>query len=233
LQRIRRRCGQGDCQAKELDHVKTNRRLPERQHERNYKMEMESAVRNLTISAALSAVIGLGGCATGPGRTPGDPLEPMNRAIFSFNEGLDKYVARPAAVGYTKVTPSPVRAAVSNFFSNIGDIGNFANDLLQLKITDATEDLVRFAFNSAFGIGGLIDWASPAGLPKPHQDLSRVAPVRAEFVPGRDQLGIRVLPDSDVLSVCGGKCAAVRVGFRQYAGGPPRRDRYSVAGGVG
>jgi phospholipid-binding lipoprotein MlaA len=134
-------------------------------------MEMESAVRNLTISAALSAVIGLGGCATGPGRTPGDPLEPMNRAIFSFNEGLDKYVARPAAVGYTKVTPSPVRAAVSNFFSNIGDIGNFANDLLQLKITDATEDLVRFAFNSAFGIGGLIDWASPAGLPKHHQDF--------------------------------------------------------------
>jgi phospholipid-binding lipoprotein MlaA len=61
--------------------------------------------------------------------------------------------------------------AMSNFFSNIGDIGNLANDLLQLEFTDASEDLVRFAFNSTFGIGGLIDRASPAGLPKHHQDF--------------------------------------------------------------
>jgi phospholipid-binding lipoprotein MlaA len=60
---------------------------------------------------------------------------------------------------------------MSNFFSNIGDIGNLANDLLQLEFTDASEDLVRFAFNSTFGIGGLIDRASPAGLPKHHQDF--------------------------------------------------------------
>jgi len=111
------------------------------------------------------------GCATGPDRKPGDPLEPMNRAIFKFNDALDRTVAQPVAKGYQKVTPQPLRHAISNFFSNLGDLGNVANNLLQLNITDATEDFVRFAFNSTFGIGGLIDWATPAGLPKHHQDF--------------------------------------------------------------
>lgn len=119
----------------------------------------------------IAAVFVLAGCATGPDRKPGDPLEPMNRQIFKFNDAADKYVARPIATGYVKVTPSPLRTAISNFFSNIGDIGNFANNLLQLKITDATEDLMRFAFNTTFGLGGLIDWATPAGLPKHNQDF--------------------------------------------------------------
>ncbi|CDY75091.1 Nucleoside ABC transporter, periplasmic nucleoside-binding protein [Caballeronia glathei] len=127
--------------------------------------------RTLGVSVAMAGLLATAGCATGPDRRPGDPLEPMNRAIFSFNDGLDKYIARPVAQAYVNVTPSPFRTAVSNFFSNLGDIGNFANNLLQLKITDATQDLVRFAFNSTFGIGGLIDIASQAGLPKHHQDF--------------------------------------------------------------
>ena len=124
--------------------------------------------RGLCVFPILASIFG---CATGPNRTPGDPLEPMNRAVFSFNDGLDKYVERPAAVGYTKTIPSPVRTAVRNVFSNLGDIGNFANDALQLKATDATEDLMRFVFNSTFGLGGLLDWATPAGLPKHNQDF--------------------------------------------------------------
>ncbi|WP_415774090.1 VacJ family lipoprotein [Paraburkholderia sp. J8-2] len=100
-----------------------------------------------------------------------DPLEPMNRAMFSFNEGLDRTVAKPVATAYADVMPQPLQTAVSNVFSNLGDVGNFANDLLQLKITAATEDLVRFAFNSTFGLGGLLDWATAAGLPKHHEDF--------------------------------------------------------------
>ncbi|MFM0741222.1 VacJ family lipoprotein [Paraburkholderia xenovorans] len=111
------------------------------------------------------------GCATGPDSKPGDPFEPVNRVVFNFNDGLDRYVAVPVAKGYQKVTPQPLRTAVGNFFSNLGDLTNAANALLQLKITDATEDLVRFAFNSTFGLGGLLDWATPAGLPKHHQDF--------------------------------------------------------------
>jgi phospholipid-binding lipoprotein MlaA len=95
----------------------------------------------------------------------------MNRQIFKFNDALDRTIAQPVARGYQKVTPQPVRQAISNFFSNLGDLGNAVNNILQLKITDATEDIVRFAMNSTFGIGGLIDFATPAGLPKHHEDF--------------------------------------------------------------
>ncbi|CAE6966195.1 VacJ family lipoprotein [Paraburkholderia domus] len=124
-----------------------------------------------TTVLALAATSLIAGCATGPDRKPGDPFEPANRAIFSFNDGVDRFIAVPVAKGYQKVTPQPLRTAVSNFFSNLGDLTNAANNLLQLKITDATEDLVRFAFNSTFGLGGLLDWATPAGLPKHNQDF--------------------------------------------------------------
>lgn len=134
-------------------------------------MKLAAAAHRSMAFAMLISVIGVGGCATGTDRKASDPLEPLNRVVFSFNDGLDKYVARPAAVEYTKITPSPLRTAISNFFSNISDLGNFANNLLQLQITDATEDLMRFALNSTFGLGGLLDWASPAGLPKHHQDF--------------------------------------------------------------
>lgn len=124
-----------------------------------------------TTVLALAATGLISGCATGPDRKPGDPFEPANRVIFKFNDGVDRFIAVPVAKGYQKVTPQPLRTAVSNFFSNLGDLTNVANDLLQLKITDATEDFVRFAFNSTFGLGGLLDWATPAGLPKHHQDF--------------------------------------------------------------
>jgi phospholipid-binding lipoprotein MlaA len=124
-----------------------------------------------TLAATFAAAALLAGCATGANRTAGDPLEPMNRAIFSFNDAVDKSVAVPIAKGYQKVTPHPVRTAISNFFSNIGDLGNIANEVLQLKITDATEDLMRFTMNTVFGVGGLIDFATLAKLPKHHQDF--------------------------------------------------------------
>ncbi|NML31407.1 MlaA family lipoprotein [Paraburkholderia antibiotica] len=126
-------------------------------------------LRNTALAFTAAGLIS--GCATGPDRKPGDPFEPVNRVIFNFNDGVDRYVAVPVAKGYQKVTPQPLRTAVSNFFSNLGDLSNAANALLQLKITDATEDIMRFAMNSVFGIGGLLDFATPAGLPKHHQDF--------------------------------------------------------------
>ena len=125
----------------------------------------------LTMAAATLTLLATSGCATGPDRKPEDPFEPANRAIFKFNDVIDRAVAQPVAKGYTKVTPQPLRQAISNFFSNLGDLGNLANNLLQLHITDATEDLMRFAMNSVFGFGGIVDFATPAGLPKHNQDF--------------------------------------------------------------
>ncbi|PMS15135.1 ABC transporter [Trinickia dabaoshanensis] len=124
-----------------------------------------------TLAATLTTATLLAGCASPSNRTAGDPLEPMNRVVFKVNDTIDSTIAVPIAKGYQKITPHPLRTAISNFFSNLGDLNNFANELLQLKITDATEDLMRFAMNTTFGIGGLIDFATPARLPKHHQDF--------------------------------------------------------------
>ncbi|WP_423380180.1 MlaA family lipoprotein [Burkholderia sp. LMG 32019] len=126
-------------------------------------------VRIIAATVAASAV--LAGCATGPNRNPDDPLEPMNRTMYKINDAVDSNIAQPIAKGYQKITPTPVRTAISNFFSNLGDLGNMANNLLQLRITDATQDLMRVTMNSLFGVAGLIDIATPAGLPKHHQDF--------------------------------------------------------------
>lgn len=126
-------------------------------------------LRTLTALVPVAAL--LAGCASPGTRTPGDPFEPMNRVVFKVNDTIDQTIAVPIAKGYQKITPHPLRTAISNFFSNLGDLNNFANELLQLKITDATEDLMRFAMNTTFGIGGLIDFATPARLPKHHQDF--------------------------------------------------------------
>lgn len=126
-------------------------------------------LRTLTALVPVAAL--LAGCASPSARTPGDPFEPMNRVVFKVNDTIDQTIAVPIAKGYQKITPHPLRTAISNFFSNLGDLNNFANELLQLKITDATQDLMRFAMNTTFGIGGLIDFATPARLPKHHQDF--------------------------------------------------------------
>ena len=108
----------------------------------------------------------LAGCASGPTATPSDPLEPFNRSMFTFNDKLDQYVAKPLAQGYQAITPSPIRTGVTNFFSNLGDVGNTINNLLQGKLGDGMESMMRVAINTVFGIGGVLDVATPAGLPK-------------------------------------------------------------------
>jgi phospholipid-binding lipoprotein MlaA len=120
---------------------------------------------------ALAAAATLAGCATVKTPTKGDPLEGLNRTIFTFNNKVDRYALKPVAQGYVKITPQPVRESVTNFFSNIGDLYVAANNLLQLKITDGVEDIMRIAINTTFGVGGLFDVATLAKLPKHDNDL--------------------------------------------------------------
>ena len=125
-------------------------------------------------SATLLSVLLLCGCAapqSGMQPNPADPLEALNRTVFRFNDVLDHTLATPLAKGYNAVTPQPVRTAVRNFFGNLGDVGNAANDLLQGRITDGVEDVMRVAINTLFGVGGLIDVATQARLPKHDQDF--------------------------------------------------------------
>ncbi|MDF3839668.1 VacJ family lipoprotein [Cupriavidus basilensis] len=122
---------------------------------------------------AASAASLVAGCATGPTANPKDPIEPFNREVFRINEDFDKGVMRPVAQLYTDYIPSPVRTAIDNAFSNVSDVYSAVNNLLQGKPTRAAEDSMRVAINSVLGIGGLIDIATPAGLPKYKEDFGQ------------------------------------------------------------
>ena len=97
----------------------------------------------------------------------------MNRAIFEFNEIVDDNVLKPIAKGYKYVTPDPVELGISNFFSNLGEIGTITNDLLQLKFAQAGRDTMRFFLNSTLGIFGIFDVATPLGLSKNKEDFGQ------------------------------------------------------------
>ncbi len=106
-----------------------------------------------------------------------DPLEGFNRAMYTFNDKLDKYVLKPVAKGYRVVAPAPVRKSVANFFSNLHDPVVMLNNLLQGKPEEAASDLSRFIFNSTIGIFGLFDVSSKFGLPKHNEDFGQTLAV--------------------------------------------------------
>ncbi|WP_024304477.1 VacJ family lipoprotein [Pseudogulbenkiania sp. MAI-1] len=113
--------------------------------------------------APLLLTVALAGCAS-TAQSQLDPLEPVNRAVYRFNDTADRAVLKPVAEGYRAVTPRPVRIAVGNFFDNIRDAYSAINNALRADAQKATNDVMRVAINSTFGLLGLIDIATPAGL---------------------------------------------------------------------
>lgn len=102
-----------------------------------------------------------------------DPWEGYNRVMFGFNEGLDKYALKPITLGYKAITPDLVETGVSNFFDNISDVGSLLNNVLQTKFEAAGEDLARVSFNTTFGLGGVLDVATPMGIEEHNEDFGQ------------------------------------------------------------
>ncbi len=121
----------------------------------------------------LGLCLALTGCATGPNANPKDPIEPFNRGVASFNDGLDRALVKPLAQAYVAVTPSIARAGVTNFFGNLQDGWTFVNSVLQLRPQKAAESFMRFMVNTGLGFGGLFDIASEAGIEKHNEDLGK------------------------------------------------------------
>jgi phospholipid-binding lipoprotein MlaA len=119
----------------------------------------------------LGIVFALTGCATNG--DPRDPLEPLNRGIYQFNDAVDEAVMKPVAKGYKAVLPNPVRTGVGNFFSNIDDALIAVNNVLQFKFSQAASDVARLIANTTFGIGGLFDVATSFGLEKHNEDFGQ------------------------------------------------------------
>ncbi|KON81341.1 VacJ family lipoprotein [Azoarcus sp. PA01] len=122
------------------------------------------------------AVLVAGGCSSVP-RNPDDPLERYNQAMFSFNERVDKAVARPLATIYDTFAPTPVQTGVGNFFGNLGDLWIGFNNFLQGKVGAGLSDWTRFLVNSTFGIFGLLDVASELELQKNDEDFGQTLAV--------------------------------------------------------
>ncbi len=102
-----------------------------------------------------------------------DPLEPLNRLIFTFNDRLYFYFLKPVARGW-RVLPRPMRTSLSRFYSNIQTPIRFVNCGLQLKLRDAGSEALRFGINSTIGILGLFDPARKFwGLRKKDEDLGQ------------------------------------------------------------
>lgn len=131
---------------------------------------MKSAVI-LTLTAVAALV--LGGCASFRNAAPGDPLEPINRGIFSFNSTFDHYLFKPIAKGYDAAVPNPVKKGVSNVFQNASDAQSIVSDALQLKGAKMGDDLGRVMINTTFGLGGIFDLATPMGIERGNEDLGQ------------------------------------------------------------
>jgi phospholipid-binding lipoprotein MlaA len=111
-------------------------------------------------------------CAPCPA-SPGDPIEPVNRGVFWFNDKLDVYVFEPAARGWDWLMPDVVQRSVANFFDNIRFPVVAVNDLLQGKVVACGSDIGRFAINTTVGVLGFMDPAAGWGLEKHDEDFGQ------------------------------------------------------------
>ena len=134
----------------------------------------EPSLRRAVATVAAAAL--LAGCAATPTRdapSPDDPFEPMNRISYSVHEVVDGHFVKPMVQAYVDYTPQFIQQGIRNFFGNVDDFFSFINAMLQGKPDKAGHDLGRVITNTGFGILGIIDIASGAGVPKGEEDFGQ------------------------------------------------------------
>jgi len=135
----------------------------------------------VVIAAALAVAIAWADADAGAE----DPWETMNRGIFRFNEGADRWVIEPIAKGVDFVTPDPVERSIRKFFKNSMFPIHFLNDLLQAKPVSAVEEFARFVVNTTVGVAGFFDPATSFGLESHREDFGQTLPSNP-----RDTIGL-------------------------------------------
>jgi phospholipid-binding lipoprotein MlaA len=93
-----------------------------------------------------------------------DPWEGFNRSMFNFNMKADRYLLKPLAKAYVKVTPGFFRRGVNNVLSNVMEIPSALNGVLQGNFKGAAQDTGRLLVNTTLGLGGVMDVAQHMGL---------------------------------------------------------------------
>lgn len=137
----------------------------------------------IQLSAMLLAGAILAGCASVPSANDpealaeyqevNDPIEPLNRAVFEFNRGLDTMLLRPAATFYKAMMPPPIQNLVHNFLNNLKTPVILLNDLLQGETARAGDTAARFAINTTVGVLGLGDPATDMGYARHGEDFGQ------------------------------------------------------------
>lgn len=94
-----------------------------------------------------------------------DPWQGFNRAMFSFNDRIDRWLLKPLTKGYKAIMPDPLETGVANIFSNVLEVPNVINGVLQGDFKGAGHDTGRLLVNTTLGIGGLLDVAKHMNLP--------------------------------------------------------------------
>jgi len=102
-----------------------------------------------------------------------DPWESFNRAMFEVNQVLDADLIYPLTSAYVGLVPSLVRQGVSNVFNNAEDLWSAVNNLLQGKLDKSVMMTFRFAWNTVFGVAGILDMATELGIERFPEDFGQ------------------------------------------------------------
>ena len=94
-----------------------------------------------------------------------DCFEKLNRATFSFNQGLDRALIKPIAKGYRKL-PDTIQRSTKNVVTNLSNLITIPNNILQGDVKTAIINTGRLAVNTTVGLLGTIDVANKIGFPK-------------------------------------------------------------------
>jgi phospholipid-binding lipoprotein MlaA len=132
-------------------------------------------VQKFIRGCSLLAAVGISLAGAEEAATPPnpDPWEGFNRKMYAFNDTADRYFLKPVAKGYEAVTPQFLEDGIHNIFSNIGEVGNVLNSLLQAKFKHGAEDTGRFVINSTIGLLGFFDVAAKMGLERHDEDFGQ------------------------------------------------------------
>ena len=127
--------------------------------------------KRLPIFAVASLVMVVSACSPRQGAVADDPFERLNRSSHAFNKGLDRNILSPLSKTYTDVVPDPMEDSVTNFARNLSLPGKVVNNVLQLDLSSAARNTVRFALNSTVGLAGLFDPSQKIGLVEKNTDF--------------------------------------------------------------
>jgi len=108
-----------------------------------------------------------------PPKSVPDPIEPVNRVMWAFNQGLMTGVIKPTSKVYRFVVVKPIRTGIGNFGKNLTYPGRLINNLLQGKWNGARDESYRFVCNTTVGVAGFFDVASKWKIPKSDADFGQ------------------------------------------------------------